>query len=152
MGKDSKDKKDKKETKEVKSEKIVESDDKPKLLATIATPLANHKLQKKIVKMVAACASNKGYVSRGVKEVVKAIRKGNTGVVVLAGDISPIDVVSHLPVLCEDSRIPYVYVPSKAELGAAAGTKRPTSVVLVSGKASDFDKELASEIQALHSV
>lgn len=31
----------------------------------------------------------------------------------LAGDISPIDVITHVPVLCEDNDIPYVYVPSK---------------------------------------
>ncbi len=34
--------------------------------------------------------------------------------------------------LCEDSALPYIFVESKAELGAAASTKRPTSVVLVS--------------------
>jgi H/ACA ribonucleoprotein complex subunit 2 len=33
--------------------------------------------------------------------------------VVLAGDIWPIDVISHIPVLCEDNEIPYVYVPAK---------------------------------------
>jgi H/ACA ribonucleoprotein complex subunit 2 len=52
--------------------------------------------------------------------------------VVLAGDISPIDVISHIPVMCEDAALPYVFVTSKAELGAAAATKRPTSVVFVS--------------------
>ena len=42
------------------------------------------------------------------------------------------DVISHIPVLCEDHNIPYIYVQSRAELGAAGNTKRPTSVVLVS--------------------
>ena len=41
------------------------------------------------------------------------------------------DVISHIPVLCEDHGVPYIYVPSRAELGAAGSTKRPTSVVLV---------------------
>lgn len=41
------------------------------------------------------------------------------------------DVISHIPVLCEDHNIPYVYVQSRAELGAAGATKRPTSVVMV---------------------
>ncbi len=73
---------------------------------------------------------------------------------VIAGDISPIDVISHIPVLCEDGEIPYIYVSSKAELGAAAGTKRPTSVVLVAPKkGQDFDgadklKECIEEIKA----
>jgi H/ACA ribonucleoprotein complex subunit 2 len=42
------------------------------------------------------------------------------------------DVISHIPVLCEDHHIPYVFVQSRAELGLAGGTKRPTSVVMVS--------------------
>lgn len=42
------------------------------------------------------------------------------------------DVISHLPVLCEDHNVPYIYVTSRAELGAAGNTKRPTSVVMIS--------------------
>jgi H/ACA ribonucleoprotein complex subunit 2 len=41
------------------------------------------------------------------------------------------DVIAHLPVLCEDHNIPYIYVKSRAQLGEASATKRPTSVVLV---------------------
>lgn len=33
--------------------------------------------------------------------------------VVIAGDISPIDVISHIPIACEDNKVPYAYVPSK---------------------------------------
>lgn len=92
-----------------------------------------------------SAAKNKS-LKRGVKEVVKALRKSSNvamaagpalsagevhGVVVLAADISPMDVISHIPVLCEDHGVPYIFVPSRAELGAAGNTKRPTSVVLV---------------------
>ena len=52
-------------------------------------------------------------------------------VCIIAGDISPIDVITALPVLCEDNDIPYIYVPSKEELGAAGLTKRPTSCMLI---------------------
>ena len=77
--------------------------------------------------------------------------------VVIAGDISPVDVISHLPIMCEDAGVPYVYVSSKAELGAAAATKRPTSVVLVSTKgeaaktfaAADKLKEAIAEVVAI---
>ena len=34
-------------------------------------------------------------------------------VCIIAGDVSPIDVLSHVPVLCEDNEVPYVFVPSK---------------------------------------
>lgn len=51
--------------------------------------------------------------------------------VILAADISPMDVISHIPVLCEDHGVPYLFVTSRAELGAAGSTKRPTSVVMI---------------------
>lgn len=41
------------------------------------------------------------------------------------------DVYSHMPVLAEDAGVPYIYVPSRAELGSAGNTKRPTSVVMI---------------------
>ena len=55
----------------------------------------------------------------------------NFRIVVIAADISPIDVLSHLPILCEDKNVPYIYVKSRAEVGEACKTKRPTSCVLI---------------------
>lgn len=71
------------------------------------------------------------------------------GVVIIAGDISPMDVISHLPVLCEDHNVPFIFVTSRAELGAAAKTKRPTSVVMImekpEGKKKAADKAADGE-------
>lgn len=98
-------------------------------------------------------AAKQKCLKRGVKEVVKAVRKTPTanpttpastlptGIVVLAADISPMDVISHIPVLCEDHNIPYVFLTSRAELGAAGSTKRPTSVVMVTPKAGGKPKD-----------
>ena len=55
------------------------------------------------------------------------------------------DVISHLPVLCEDHGIPYIFVTSRAELGAASNTKRPTSVVMVSREAGGKKKAKEEE-------
>lgn len=92
-------------------------------------------------------ASKARQVKRGVKEVVKGIRKGEKGCVsrvhsvvrvltfrrllILAADINPIDIISHLPILSEENQIPYIFVSSKEELGHASSTKRPTSCVMV---------------------
>lgn len=54
-----------------------------------------------------------------------------SSLVILAGDISPIDILSHIPVLCEESDVPYIFVSSKEALGAASSTKRPTSTVMI---------------------
>lgn len=77
-------------------------------------------------------------------------------IVLLAGDTLPIEVYCHLPIMCEDKNLPYTYVPSKLvscssqfcawvssrcfvanpspspqDLGASAGSKRPTCVILI---------------------
>ncbi|KXS94399.1 hypothetical protein AC578_7792 [Pseudocercospora eumusae] len=116
-------------------------------LVPFANPLADDKSQKKVLKSVKKAAKHKA-LKRGVKECVKSIRKSPpatpaslgsgvlpNGIVILAADISPMDVISHIPVLCEDHNIPYIYVPSRAELGAAGSTKRPTSVVMLTPNA-----------------
>lgn len=110
-------------------------EEKIKFISAIAKPLASKKTTKRIHKLVKKAAQAK-FIRRGVKEVVKAMRKGAKGFCIIAGDISPIDVVTHLPIMCEDRHIPYFYVPSKQDLGAAASTKRPTSCILVTPKDS----------------
>ena len=97
---------------------------------SIAKPLASKKSTKRAHKLVKKASSSK-IIRRGVKEVIKGIRKNEKGICILAGDIYPLDVISHLPILLEENGIPYLFVPSKQDLGAAACTKRPTSVVLV---------------------
>ena len=81
-------------------------------VSPIAEPLASEKLDKKLIKLVKKGMKEK-IVKRGVKETVKAVRKGKKGLVVIAADISPIDVLSHLPILCEDENVPYMYVRSR---------------------------------------
>ncbi|KAK2593040.1 hypothetical protein QQS21_009248 [Conoideocrella luteorostrata] len=118
-----------------------------------ALPVADEKGMKKVYKSIRKAAKH-GTLKRGVKEVVKTLRKspvsgpGNTsfpGVVIIAGDISPMDVISHLPVLCEDHNVPFIFVTSRAELGAAAKTKRPTSVVMIMEKQESKKKAAAKD-------
>ncbi|EED88741.1 predicted protein, partial [Thalassiosira pseudonana CCMP1335] len=96
----------------------------------LASPLASKKSTKKAHKLVRKASQSKA-LRRGVKELVKGLRKGDKGLAILAGDVFPIDVMSHLPILLEEHNVPYLFVPSKRDLGAAACTKRPTSCVLI---------------------
>ncbi len=116
-------------------------------LSIIAKPLADKKLSKKALKVVKRAAKAK-MIKRGIKEVQKAIRKHQKGVCVLAGDISPIDVICHIPILCEENDIPYVYVASKADLGTACTTKRPTSCVLITPGEGFEHQELYDELKS----
>ncbi|KAK1756848.1 L30e-like protein [Echria macrotheca] len=137
---------------DVDPEDIVET---AKELVPYALPLANPKTHKKIYKTIKKGAKNKA-LNRGVKEVEKAIKKcplkTNTsstqepaGLVIIAADISPMDVIMHFPLLCEEHGVPYLFVDSRAELGTAACTKRATSIVMLKpeGK-SDATKDKKS--------
>ncbi|EAU39214.1 hypothetical protein ATEG_00568 [Aspergillus terreus NIH2624] len=131
---------------------VMEIDGRPVgAVVPFASPLVEDKSAKKVLKTVKKAAVNK-CLKRGVKEVVKALRKSPipapnapattpNGVVILAADISPMDVISHIPVLCEDHGIPYVFVTSRAELGNSAATKRPTSVTMVVPKSAAKGKK-----------
>lgn len=110
-------------------------------LVPFALPLADDKTHKKIFKLIKKGAKLKS-IHRGVKECEKAIKKcppktaasaaaEAPGLVVIAGDISPMDVIMHFPILCEEHNVPYLYVRSRADLGVAACTKRATSVVML---------------------
>lgn len=48
-----------------------------------------------------------------------------------AGDVTPVEIMCHLPGVCEDKTIPYCYTPSRADLGAALGVKRGSLMVLI---------------------
>ena len=157
MSEKKKDKKDKKRPSEggdakEKKQKLDDDDDAPKkvrLVSPIANPLADKKLTKKVLKGVKAAAGAK-LIRRGVKEVVKALKKGEQGLAIIAGDISPVEVICHVPILCEEKNVAYIYVPSKEDLGLASLTKRPTSIVLVKSGAdfADTYAECEKEMRA----
>jgi large subunit ribosomal protein L7Ae len=66
-------------------------------------------------------AKMSGKVRRGANEVTKVVERGQAKLVIIAEDVEPPEVVAHIPLLCEERKIPYLYVPSKEELGKASG-------------------------------
>lgn len=72
-------------------------------------------------------------------------------IVVFAGDISPIEIMCHLPAVCEEKDVPYCYTPSRKDIGAAMGTSRGCIMVLVKehGEYKDLYEEVKGEIKML---
>ncbi len=66
-------------------------------------------------------AKKSGKIKKGTNEVTKAIEKGQAKLVVIAADVSPKEITMHIPMMCKEKKIPCVEVPSKEELGVAAG-------------------------------
>ncbi len=76
-------------------------------------------------------ARSTGKIRKGSNEVTKALEKGQAKLVVIAKDVTPPEIVMHLPILAKEKAVPCVEVASKEELGAAAGLSVGTAAVAV---------------------
>jgi len=95
-------------------------------------------------------ARDTGKIHKGANEVTKRVERSQAKLVVMALDISPPEIMAHMPMLCAEKQIPYTYVPSKEELGKASGLKVPTSAVAISniGKNKASLEEVTKAITA----
>ncbi|XP_077286505.1 NHP2 ribonucleoprotein [Arctopsyche grandis] len=127
--------------------------DKLRVCTSIAHPMANKKLAKKCYKLIKKASEHKKYINCGLKLVQKHIRLGHKGIVLFAGDISPIEIMCHLPGVCEEKSIPYCYVPSRQDIGTAMGVKRGCLMVLVKEHEDygELFEECKTEIKTLPS-
>jgi len=97
--------------------------------------------------------SESGKIKKGVNETTKAVERGLAKLVVIAVDVDPPEIVMHLPYLCDEKKIPYVYVPSKKRLGEAAGIEvQASSVAIIEpGEAESLVKEIIDRVRELRS-
>lgn len=96
-------------------------------------------------------ASETGKLRVGTNEVTKSSERAEAKLVVMAEDVDPVEILVHIPMLCEEKRIPYLYVPKKQRLGQSAGlTKSAASVAVVeAGEAKALLEELAQTFTTL---
>ncbi len=96
-------------------------------------------------------AKDSGKLRKGTNETTKAIERGIAKLVVIAEDVEPPQVVAHLPILCDERKIPYLYVPSKLELGKSAGLDVGSAAISViePGEAAPSLKDLAKAFENL---
>ncbi|MEK6986256.1 MAG: 50S ribosomal protein L7Ae [Candidatus Thermoplasmatota archaeon] len=92
-----------------------------------------------------------GKVAKGANEVTKQVERGVAKLVIMAEDVSPPEILAHIPLLCEEKGIPYAYVPSKAELGTAAGLAVGTAAIAIVdvGTAAEAVEDIAKKTTAL---
>ncbi len=93
-------------------------------------------------------AKQSGTIRKGANEVTKSVERGLASFVVIAGDVEPEEVVVHIPLLCEQKKVPYSYVPNKADLGKAIGMNVPCTAIAVEGQggASGAIKDIISKV------
>ncbi|MBI5148616.1 50S ribosomal protein L7ae [Candidatus Pacearchaeota archaeon] len=76
-------------------------------------------------------AKKTGKIEKGTNEVTKAVERGTAKLVVIASDVTPKEIVQHLPILCKEKGIPCLTADSKQKLGVAAGINIATASVAV---------------------
>lgn len=93
-------------------------------------------------------ARESGKVRKGTNETTKAVERGIAKLVYIATDVDPPEIVAHLPLICEEKNIPYVYVKGKADLGKAVGidVSCASAAIVDEGEAK---KELSSLVAKL---
>jgi len=92
-----------------------------------------------------------GRIKKGTNETTKAVERGLAKLVLIAEDVDPPEIVAHLPLLCEEKKVPYVYVPSKKRLGEAAGIEvaAASACIIDPGEAKNIVDEIIAEVNEL---
>lgn len=96
-------------------------------------------------------ARDGGKLRKGTNEVTKLVERGETQMVIMAEDVSPPEILMHMPALCDERSVPYAYVPSKAELGNACGLEKPTAAIAIvdAAKGKPMLDDIAEKLKAL---
>jgi large subunit ribosomal protein L7Ae len=96
-------------------------------------------------------AKQSGKVRKGTNETTKAIERGLSKLVVIAEDVEPPEVVAHLPILCEERNSPFIFVPSKQQLGVSLGIDvgSAAATIIDAGEAQHIIEQVISSIAGL---
>ena len=92
-----------------------------------------------------------GKIRKGVNEVIKSIERGQAKFVVISMDVDPPEIVAFLPTLCDERKIPYMFVPSKEQLGEVAGINVAASSVAIidPGDAKGYLDEIVKKVNEI---
>nr|XP_020643571.1 NHP2-like protein 1 isoform X1 [Pogona vitticeps] len=114
-----------------------------------AYPLADAQLTKTLLDLVQQ-ACNYKQLRKGANEATKTLNRGIAEFIVMAADAEPLEIILHLPLLCEDKNVPYVFVRSKQALGRACGVSRPIVACSITIKeGSQLKPQIQSVQQAI---
>ncbi|MEM4311373.1 MAG: 50S ribosomal protein L7Ae [Nitrososphaerales archaeon] len=96
-------------------------------------------------------AKMSGKIRKGTNEVTKTIERGLAKLVLIAEDVEPPEVVAHLPILCDERKIPYVFVPSKVQMGEILGIKvgAASACIVEVGEAQGLLEQIVNRLSNL---
>ncbi|OQA58125.1 MAG: 50S ribosomal protein L7Ae [Euryarchaeota archaeon ADurb.Bin294] len=119
-------------------------------MANYVTFEVSEEIQNKALEAVEA-ARESGKIKKGSNEATKAIERGIAQLVLIGGDVEPAEIVMHLGPLCDEKKIPYLFISKQNDIGAACGLEvgSAAAAIVKSGKAKETIDEIAAQIAAL---
>ncbi len=112
-------------------------------------------VQEQVYELVKAIGKDgKGRIKKGSNEVTKAAERGTAMMVVMAENVNPGELLAHIPMICNEKKIPFIYVEDQGYLadsaGMAAGTRTAAIAVLgVDKEAQDRFNEVKGHHETL---
>ena len=112
-------------------------------------------VQEQVYELVKAIGKDgKGRIKKGANEVTKAAERGSAIMVVMAENVNPGELLSHIPMICKEKSIPFIYVEDQGYLadsaGMTAGTRTAAIAVLgVDNEAQDRFNEVKGHYETL---
>jgi large subunit ribosomal protein L7Ae len=96
-------------------------------------------------------ARDTGSVRKGTNETTKAIERGIAKLVYIAEDVEPPEIVAHLPLLADERKISYIFVPSKNRLGGSIGLDVPSAAACITepGDAEELIQKIVTRVDEL---
>ena len=93
----------------------------------------------------------KGKIKIGINEVTKAIERGTAKLVLIADDVTPKELIIHLPIIAKEKGIPILNIPTREELGKTSGLNVGTSAIAIidAGEQKTEIQELAKKIKVV---
>ena len=111
------------------------------------------KLQDQIKKALTTIAETKdSKIRKGMNECTKSIERGQAKLVLMAEDVSPPEILYHVPLLCEEKKIPYGYLSSKKNLGKAVNINVGSSAIAIENVGSGNEGILNDIIKQLEAL
>ncbi len=87
-----------------------------------------------------------------MNEVTKSIERVQAKLVVMAEDVSPPEILFHIPLLCEEKSIPYAYLSTKKELGNTVRINVSSSAIAIEKGGTGNDSALDDVIKKLEEI
>ncbi len=111
------------------------------------------KLQDQIKSALTRIAEAKdSKIRKGMNECTKSIERGQAKLVIMAEDVSPPEILYHVPLLCEEKKIPYAYLSSKKILGKAVNINVGSSAIAIDNVGSGNETILNDIIKQLEAL